>query len=181
MDSIKLWNSVLVEMEMGVSRANFNTWFKDTSIVKLEGGVAYISVPNAFVKEWLVTKDDRTCWACWPMQGKIVDLDKNFFNQGDSVTFGDGDSKITMKLDYEDVGAPPLHPNCRCVLVPWFAEEIKSLSESIGLQKTIKHLQGQHDQQSHSGDLNFVPSGKTGLEIGKMVGGWIRATKQNMP
>jgi len=56
MDYKQLWQSVLVEMELGVSKANFTTWFKDTRIVKEEGGVIVLSVPNAFVKEWLLTK-----------------------------------------------------------------------------------------------------------------------------
>ena len=56
MDYKQLWQSVLVEMELGVSRANFTTWFKDTRIVKEDGGTVVLSVPNAFVKEWLLTK-----------------------------------------------------------------------------------------------------------------------------
>ena len=56
MDSTKIWNSVLVEMELGVSKANFSTWFKDTAIIKFEDGVVFVGVPNAFVKEWLMTK-----------------------------------------------------------------------------------------------------------------------------
>ncbi len=56
MDLKQLWQSVLVEMELDVSKANFSTWFKDTRLVKEDGGVAVLSVPNAFVKEWLLTK-----------------------------------------------------------------------------------------------------------------------------
>ncbi|MSR73391.1 chromosomal replication initiator protein DnaA [Candidatus Parcubacteria bacterium] len=56
MDSKKLWESVLVDVEINVSKASFNTWFKDTFIYKLEDGVAYLSVPNAFVKQWMVDK-----------------------------------------------------------------------------------------------------------------------------
>lgn len=56
MDYKQLWQSVLVEMELLVSKANFATWFKDTRIVKEDGGVVVLSVPNAFVKEWLITK-----------------------------------------------------------------------------------------------------------------------------
>ncbi len=56
MDSKKLWDSVLVDVEMNVSKANFNTWFKDTFIYKVEDGVAFLSVPNAFVREWLMNK-----------------------------------------------------------------------------------------------------------------------------
>ncbi len=56
MDSKKIWESVLVDIEINVSKANFNTWFKDTYIYKFEDGVVYLSVPNNFVKEWLLKK-----------------------------------------------------------------------------------------------------------------------------
>lgn len=55
-DYEKLWKDVLVEIELNTSRANFSTWFKETSINKYENGVAYIGVPNNFVKEWLLNK-----------------------------------------------------------------------------------------------------------------------------
>ena len=60
MDYKQLWQRVLVEMELGVSSANFTTWFKDTRIVKEDSGVVVLSVPNAFVKEWLLTKYHNT-------------------------------------------------------------------------------------------------------------------------
>jgi len=59
-DYRELWQSVLVDIELTVSKANFTTWFKDTRIVKGDSGVVVISVPNAFVKEWLLTKYHNT-------------------------------------------------------------------------------------------------------------------------
>lgn len=56
MDNKKLWDSVLVEIELTVSKPNFNTWFKDTHISSQEEGVVHVSVPNNFVREWLVKK-----------------------------------------------------------------------------------------------------------------------------
>ncbi len=56
MDNKKLWDSVLVEMELTLSKPNFNTWFKDTSIVKQEDGAVYLGVPNTFVQDWLGSK-----------------------------------------------------------------------------------------------------------------------------
>jgi chromosomal replication initiator protein len=56
MDNAKLWESVLVEIELAVSKANFSTWFKDTYILKQDEGVIFLSVPNAFVKDWLYNK-----------------------------------------------------------------------------------------------------------------------------
>ena len=56
MDTRQLWDSVLVEMELAVTKASFHTWFKDTYIVRHEEGAVFLSVPNAFVKEWLMNK-----------------------------------------------------------------------------------------------------------------------------
>ncbi len=56
MDTTKLWESVLVDIELSVSKANFGTWFRDTYIIKQEEGTVFLSVPNAFVKDWLSKK-----------------------------------------------------------------------------------------------------------------------------
>jgi chromosomal replication initiator protein len=55
-DTKNLWNKCLAEIELSVSKANFTTWFKNTSIIKEEGGVVYVGVPNEFVKDWLYNK-----------------------------------------------------------------------------------------------------------------------------
>ncbi len=56
MDNKQLWDSVLVEMELSLSKPNFNTWFKDTYVCKQEEGAVYVSVPNTFVEDWLSNK-----------------------------------------------------------------------------------------------------------------------------
>ena len=58
------------------------------------------------------------CSFCQAMDGKTISIDDNFFNNGDSMTVGEGDDAQTMPLDYGDVGAPPLHPNCMCFVRP---------------------------------------------------------------
>ncbi|MEA3399559.1 MAG: chromosomal replication initiator protein DnaA [Patescibacteria group bacterium] len=52
----QLWNNCLSEIEINISKANFNTWFKNTSVIKKEGGVLHLGVPNEFVKDWLNNK-----------------------------------------------------------------------------------------------------------------------------
>ena len=56
MDNNELWQCVLSDIELSISKANFNTWFKDTSIHSKEGSVVVVSVPTAFTKEWLESK-----------------------------------------------------------------------------------------------------------------------------
>jgi len=56
MNTKELWEKCLSEVELNISKANFTTWFKNTSIVKEDGGTLYIGVPNEFVKDWLYNK-----------------------------------------------------------------------------------------------------------------------------
>jgi chromosomal replication initiator protein len=55
-DIKKIWDTVLVEIELTISKPNFKTWFRDTYILKTEEGTVYLSVPNNFVQEWLSQK-----------------------------------------------------------------------------------------------------------------------------
>lgn len=45
-----------MEIENNLSKANFSTWFKNTSILKEEMGIIYVGVPNEFVRDWLKNK-----------------------------------------------------------------------------------------------------------------------------
>ncbi|MDP9249195.1 MAG: chromosomal replication initiator protein DnaA [bacterium] len=56
MNTKQLWKNCLLEIEAGMSKANFSTWFKNTSIVREEAGVICIGVPNEFVRDWLMNK-----------------------------------------------------------------------------------------------------------------------------
>ncbi|MEN9921432.1 MAG: chromosomal replication initiator protein DnaA [Candidatus Parcubacteria bacterium] len=51
-----LWDDSLKEIENSISSANFNTWFKETFLIKIDDGVVYVGVPNAFIKEWISKK-----------------------------------------------------------------------------------------------------------------------------
>lgn len=46
----------MVELELTISKPNFNTWFKDTHIVRVEDGSVYLGVPSQFARDWLSTK-----------------------------------------------------------------------------------------------------------------------------
>ncbi len=56
MDPQKIWQAVLGELEVTLSKANFTTWFKSTALEDASGEVAIVRVPNGFTKEWLQRK-----------------------------------------------------------------------------------------------------------------------------
>ncbi|MDB5264972.1 MAG: Chromosomal replication initiator protein DnaA [Parcubacteria group bacterium] len=56
LDVRELWEYVLSQVELSISPANFNTWFRDSSIVKIEDGIVYIGVPSQFFRDWYIKK-----------------------------------------------------------------------------------------------------------------------------
>jgi len=52
-------------------------------------------------KEWWTAPDERTCDRCKALHGKKIPLNESF-----------------AKDDYRDVKGSPLHPNCRCDMIP---------------------------------------------------------------
>lgn len=55
----QMWQYVLSEIELQISRANFITWFKNTGILEKKEGVLTVYVPNNFSKEWLENKYNK--------------------------------------------------------------------------------------------------------------------------
>ncbi|HSX17886.1 MAG TPA: chromosomal replication initiator protein DnaA [Candidatus Saccharimonadales bacterium] len=51
-----LWQAVLGEIELSVSRGNFVTWFKNTQLIRYKDDVLVVGVPNIFIKNQLERK-----------------------------------------------------------------------------------------------------------------------------
>lgn len=56
MNTQQIWQAVLGELELSLSKANFTTWFKGTFILDIDEKSVVIGVPNAFTKSWLEKK-----------------------------------------------------------------------------------------------------------------------------
>ncbi|HOZ36913.1 MAG TPA: DnaA N-terminal domain-containing protein, partial [bacterium] len=52
----ELWQAVLGELELTLSKANFVTWFKNTFIITEENDQVIIGVPNLFTQAWFEKK-----------------------------------------------------------------------------------------------------------------------------
>lgn len=74
---------------------------------------------TGFVKSkvWVVNPD--ACPQCEEFEGKSIDLDEPFLPIGGSYTYTDEDGlEQTQTNSYDTIEEPPLHPNCRCTIIP---------------------------------------------------------------
>jgi chromosomal replication initiator protein len=63
-DKQRLWQNVLGEAEVSLSKANFNTWLKNTEIVDITDTEVLLRVPNVFTLEWLQKKYEKELRRC---------------------------------------------------------------------------------------------------------------------
>lgn len=56
MENLKLWQTVLTELEVQVSKPVYGTIFSKTSLISLEGGVATIGCPNPLIQKMIETR-----------------------------------------------------------------------------------------------------------------------------
>ena len=60
MTNQQIWQAVLGELELSLSKANFTTWFKSTAIASIEDDRVIIVVPNTFTRAWLLNKYNQS-------------------------------------------------------------------------------------------------------------------------
>ena len=79
-------------------------------------------------KQWILAPD--ACEFCEAAAAAYGDgshaMDEPFFAKGSALEGADGG---VFKLDYEDIYAPPLHPNCRCDLLPVLVDDYQKILE----------------------------------------------------
>jgi chromosomal replication initiation ATPase DnaA len=56
MDIQKVWNDALKEIKDQISKPSFETWFKATKPLSLEGNTFVLEVPHAFAADWLKSR-----------------------------------------------------------------------------------------------------------------------------
>ena len=75
MQAEKIWEAALGELQLQVSKANYDTWLKDSRGIAVVKGVFTVAVPSAFIAEWLKGRLHSTvCRILSCITGQNVDV-----------------------------------------------------------------------------------------------------------
>lgn len=69
-------------------------------------------------KEWYANPD--ACEFCQPLDGKIVGIDDNYAELGQTLLGQEGGN---YPVDFQSIGEPPAHPHCECTILPVIKNE----------------------------------------------------------
>ncbi|MCX6224407.1 MAG: chromosomal replication initiator protein DnaA, partial [Bacteroidia bacterium] len=75
MEANKIWQAALGELQLQVSKANYDTWLKDTRGLDCSDGVFTVAVPSVFIAEWLKSRlHSVVCRIISGIVGKNIDV-----------------------------------------------------------------------------------------------------------
>ena len=113
MDKKELWNVVLSELELSISKANFRTWFQNTSIIDLQDDdeTVLVGVPNNFSKSWLEKKYHRSILEAL-QRASDNKVKKIFYKVDSSPVQTKSLQPIKINLDNLLIKEKPVSTNC---------------------------------------------------------------------
>lgn len=82
MNELSIWQTVLGEIELQVSKASFATWFKSAQLLEYKNGRALIGVPNIFTKQQLEVKYTKNITDTFHKQGVDIQAIEYIINNG---------------------------------------------------------------------------------------------------
>lgn len=93
MDASQLWQAVLGEIELQVSRPNFLTWLKNSQLIEKNDreGVVLVGLPNNFAKEWVKSRYHKI------ILGSLRNLDGSIKNVDYTVTNQNVGERVVLK------------------------------------------------------------------------------------
>lgn len=56
----RAWKAALGQLQVDMSKANFDTWVRDAELISYEDGLFIIGVPNAYARDWLDSRLSST-------------------------------------------------------------------------------------------------------------------------
>lgn len=94
-----LWQAVLGEIELSVSRGSFVTWFKNTVLLRESDEVVIIGVPNIFIKQQLERKYNDLIQQTLQKNGSVAAKVEYKIHSGLTPKQKESESLVVLKPD----------------------------------------------------------------------------------
>ena len=103
-----------------------------------EGAQQRYATAGVTAEEWLASLDDALCPFCATMHQKVVGVRDPFWLGDDEMAVERPDGKLVVLKTFGNVDHPPLHPRCRCTIVPVIRTERVAVTPPAAVRKAVK-------------------------------------------
>lgn len=101
-----LWQSVLGEIELSVSRASYVTWFKNTQLLRQKDNILVVGVPNVFIKQQLERKYNQLIMDMLAKNGVTPERVEYKIHSGSGLNKRVEDDSVMLRDDLPQSQAP---------------------------------------------------------------------------
>jgi SPP1 gp7 family putative phage head morphogenesis protein len=114
--SLKALKDELKDKFAGQISKNRATMIARTETIRAanEGARAVYKGAGVTKMTWIASSD--ACPYCQGLNGKTISVEENFLSKED--IYMPAGTKRALDLSYGDIPSPPVHPGCRCTIVP---------------------------------------------------------------
>ncbi len=93
MNAARIWSAALGELQLQMTQATFETWLRDSRLLKYEEGTFVVAVKNGYAKDWLEHRLHATIKRTLArLSGRTVDV--RFVVAGEETHAPDGDMPL---------------------------------------------------------------------------------------
>ncbi len=105
MSNQQLWQAILGHLEVSLSKANFNTWFKNTAILERMPDTIVIGVPSTYHRDWIANK----------YQAEMLKALKNITPEVKYIKYQIGNTKLSESTGGSETKTVQAQPAIRAV------------------------------------------------------------------
>ena len=140
----------------------FKTWDKNRAVniarsetIRASNKAALMTYREAGIKKkiWITWIDDRTCPYCEYLDNRVISIERNYYDLGDTASVVVDGVKREMEIDYTEIDAPPLHAMC---VLP--GTRCESPSDIISGLRTLYRGQAIQLTFSDGSELSVTPN-----------------------
>lgn len=104
-------------------------------------------------KEWLA--NPGACEFCQELDGTIIEINGTFLAEGETLT---GINGGVIDITYDDKTHPPLHPNCRCTVIPVLGDDFNAIvPDSVEPQaQEVEVVEKQENEKSEKSEKQDI-------------------------
>lgn len=122
MDTEQIWTAALGELQLQMTQATFDTWLRDSKLLKYENGTCVVGVKSGYAKEWLEARLVPTIKRTLArLTGQAVEIDFVIL-AGDTMPVAKSEHLIIEAL-YGEERNRLIKPESGCFL-PWYETDV---------------------------------------------------------
>ena len=143
-DPNNAWPQVLAQLQREIPQQEFDTWVRDSQLLRLEDGVAEIGVPSASARDWLESRlSSRIAYLLTSLTNQTVEVR---FVSSENVSAPDENDIVVKAAPYQTIYDRLVNPHRRVIVPGYFRKHLAEIGVKLAwiyvALREVTYMQG---------------------------------------